>query len=173
MSVRYPLIMKSSDMVVSDYLRKYLFDNVGDHVPDLIRLHAYTFTEYDAVALVDYDTLIVSPVDKVVDPILESSRRKEEEGQGDREYGDSGGGGGGVRDENIDDNNGIGVVFSWEHLPSLVNPQVRVTAINLSFFLIRPSKACPLLGNARVGRTSIPWAVPGMDDYARISDVLL
>ena len=77
--------MKSSDMVVSDYLRKYLSDNVGDHVPDLIRLHAYTFTEYDAVALVDYDTLIVSPVDKVVDLILESSRRKEEEGRGDWE----------------------------------------------------------------------------------------
>ena len=72
--VRYPPIMKSSDMVGSEYLRKYLSDNVGDHVPDLIQLHAYTLMGYDAVALVDYDMLIVSPVDRVVDLIVDCGR---------------------------------------------------------------------------------------------------
>ena len=146
-SVRDPPSTRSSDMVGSEYLRDYLSENVGDEVPDLIRLYAYELEGYDAVALVDYDTLIVRPVDDVVDLIAKSNgsvgngaeKRGGGEGGGGREgdnvENDAGGGGG------DDDDGGIDAVFSWEHLPSLANPQVRTAVINLSFFLIRPSRS--------------------------------
>jgi len=87
----------------------------GEKVIDLIRLHAYTLEEYDAVIMVDYDTLLLGPVDKAVDLIVDS---------------------------NVDDgiNAAVNAVFSWEYLPSLANPQYRASVINLSFFLLRPSK---------------------------------
>ncbi|KAL3809740.1 hypothetical protein ACHAXA_009242 [Cyclostephanos tholiformis] len=143
-SVRDPPITNSSDIVGSEYLRNYLSENVGGQVPDLIRLYAYELEGYDAVAFVDFDTLIIRPVDEVVNLIVDGRR-------GGRD-GDGGGLGGypeggdpgrevGIGNEDVDDGNGIDAVFSWEHLPSLDNPEVRSTVINLSFFLIRPSRA--------------------------------
>jgi len=78
------------------------------------------------VALVDYDTLILGKVDKAVDLIVDSGRNTAADGDGNGRK---------------DDANGIDAVFSWEHLPSFVDPQARATVINLSFLLLRPSKA--------------------------------
>jgi len=146
-SVRDPPSTRYSDMVGSEYLRGYLSENVGEEVPDLIRLYAYELEGYDAVALVDYDTLIVRPVDDVVDLIANGNGRSggggvEKRGEGE-EGGREGGGNDEKNDAGDDDDDGgmIDAVFSWEHLPSLANPQVRTAVINLSFFLIRPSKS--------------------------------
>jgi len=126
--------IKSKDIIGSEYLQNYLTNmnldsnQVEDDIPDLIRLYAYELEGYDAVALVDYDTLILRPVDEIVDLIVTQRQQN---------------------NENIDNNNnnsantnsnGVDAVFSWKHLPSLVNPQVRASVINLSFFLLRPSK---------------------------------
>jgi len=118
----------------SDYLREYMAKNdVGGQIVDLIRLYAYELEEYDAVVLVDYDTLILGPIDKAVDLIVDSNK---EDTVGDTGNTDTGSG-----EESSNDNSSIDAVFSWEHLPSLVNPQARASVINLSFFLLHPSKA--------------------------------
>jgi hypothetical protein len=92
---------------------------------DLIRLYAYELEEYDAVVLVDYDTLILRPIDEVVDLIMESGVESQDDvvDQGDN-----------------NSNDGIDAVFSWEHLPSYVTPDARASVVNLSFFVVRPSK---------------------------------
>ncbi len=144
-SVRESPITNTTDVVGSEYLRNYLYENVGDQVPDLIRLYAYELEEYDAVAFVDFDTLIIRPVDEVVDLIVDGRRGREggdgKGGLGGSLNGGDLGGKGGGGNEDVDNDNSISAVFSWEHLPSLVNPEVRSTVINLSFFLIHPSKA--------------------------------
>lgn len=99
-----------------------------DHGVDLVRLYAYNLVDYDAVALVDYDTLVLGKLDKAVDLIVDSKKNAAADGVGD----------GKGRNDDI---NSIDAVFSWEHLPSLVDPQARASVINLSFFLLRPSKA--------------------------------
>jgi hypothetical protein len=87
-------------------------------------LYAYELEGYDAVALVDYDTLILRPVDEVVDLIVTHTNTNNNNNSA------------------INSNsNGVDAVFSWKHLPSLVNSQVRASVINLSFFLLRPSKS--------------------------------
>ena len=92
---------------------------------DLIRLYAYELEEYDAVVLVDYDTLILRPIDEVIDLIMESGVENQDDvvDQGDHT-----------------NDGGIDAVFSWEHIPSLVNSNARASVINLSFFALRPSK---------------------------------
>lgn len=110
-------------------IKEYM-DEVGEtQIVDLIRLYAYELEGYDAVVLVDYDTFILGPVDTAVDLIVDSTNNKD---QGNNNDGDAG---------NINSNNNIDAVFSWEHSPSLINPQARASVINLSFFLLRPSKS--------------------------------
>lgn len=122
-SIQYPPI-DPSDIQGSDYLRTYLSTNT-DEMNDLIRLYAYELEEYDAVVLVDYDTLILRPIDEVIDLIMESGVENQDDvvDQGDRT-----------------NDGGIDAVFSWEHIPSLVNSNARASVINLSFFALRPSK---------------------------------
>ncbi len=123
-TVQYPPIDPTT-IQGSDYLRTYLSTN-SDQMNDLIRLYAYQLEEYDAVILVDYDTLILRPIDEVVDLIMESGVESQDDV---------------VEQGDINSNNdGIDAVFSWEHLPSLINPHARASAINLSFFVLRPSK---------------------------------
>ena len=110
-SLQYPPLSKS-DLAGSDMH--------GVDTVDLIRLYAYELEEYDAVVLVDYDTLVVAPVDKAVDLIVDSSSDDDDNGSGQV--------------------NNIDAVFSWEHVPSLVNSKARASVINLSFFALRPSK---------------------------------
>lgn len=105
----------------SEYLQKYFskYDINGDSghpSADLIRLHAYELEEYDAVVLVDYDTLVLGSADEVYDLITDKSSTE------------NGG-------------NSIDAVFSWEHVPSLINPIAKASVVNLSFLVIRPSKA--------------------------------
>ena len=106
--LQYPPIEIEDNAVESTNVCK----SKGYQCKDLIRLYAYELEEYDAVVLVDYDTLILGPVDKAVDLIVDNS-----------------------------DGEGIDAVFSWEHVPSLMNPNARASVINLSFFVLRPSKA--------------------------------
>ena len=117
----------------SEYLKEYMTGVVGgDEIVDLIRLYAYELEEYDVVVLVDYDTLILGPIDKAVDLIVSNPSVDEEGGSGSD--GDKGG------DNGEDSGGSIDAVFSWEHLQSLSNPQARASVVNLSFFLLRPSK---------------------------------
>lgn len=114
--------VQTSNIEGSEYLKKYLLHHGGDDpnflLADMIRLNAYELDQYDAVVLVDYDTMILGPVDEAIDLITDNSNA-DVRGRG----------------------SSIDVVFSWKHVPSLVNPQSRASVINLSFFLLRPSKA--------------------------------
>ncbi|KAL7535910.1 hypothetical protein ACHAXR_006803 [Thalassiosira sp. AJA248-18] len=133
-SVKESPLLKSS-IVGSDYLSDSLGGGGGSSggganaIADLIRLYAYELEGYDAVVLLDYDTLILGPVDKAVDLIVDSNPQTVEDG-----------GGGENGNTNYDNDSSIDAVFSWEHLPSLGNPQARASVVNLSFFLLRPSK---------------------------------
>ncbi len=118
-TVRESPVANTTDLVGSEYLRNYLYENVGDQVPDLIRLFAYELEEYDAVAFVDFDTLIVRPVDAMVDLIVDGRKERTGKPGGSPNGGDLGGEGG-VGNEDVDGDNGINAVFSWEHLPSLI-----------------------------------------------------
>ncbi|KAL7521243.1 hypothetical protein ACHAWX_007502 [Stephanocyclus meneghinianus] len=100
----------------SEYLKNYFTQhgsgNQGN-LSDLIRLNAYELEDYDAVVLVDYDTLILGSVDEAIDLINDNSKDK---------------------DDSVD------AVFSWKHVGSFGNPQLRASVVNLSFFILRPSK---------------------------------
>ncbi|KAL3788274.1 hypothetical protein HJC23_011906 [Cyclotella cryptica] len=96
----------------SENLKKY-FTQHADNLSDLIRLNAYELEEYDAVVLVDYDTLILGSVDEAIDLINDNRKDK---------------------DDSVD------AVFSWKHVSSFGHPQLRASVVNLSFFILRPSK---------------------------------
>ncbi|KAL7546087.1 hypothetical protein ACHAWF_009422 [Thalassiosira exigua] len=119
-AVRYPPLTTKD--VRSDVLRKHLEERPGDPLADLIRLYAYELEEYDAVALVDYDTLVLGPVDGAADLIVNGGT------------GSSGG-------EGDDGGGGVDAVFSWERVPSFADPQALANVINLSFLLVRPSRS--------------------------------
>jgi hypothetical protein len=105
------------DNIKSEYLQNYFLEHGGgedmSHLSDLIRLSAYELEAYDAVVLVDYDTLILGSVDEAIDLINDSSK-----GEGDS----------------------VDAVFSWKHVPSFGRPQFRASVVNLSFFILKPSK---------------------------------
>jgi hypothetical protein len=101
----------------SDSLKNYFVEHSGrdtNNLSDFIRLNAYELDEYDAVILVDYDTLILGSVDEAVDLINDESKTSEMES--------------------------VNAVFSWKHVRSFGRPQYRASVINLSFFIVRPSK---------------------------------
>lgn len=89
----------------------------SDRLPDFARLHAYQLEEYDAVVMVDFDTLVLGSIDEALDLIV-----------GDKS-GEAGGGG-----------SSVDAVFSWEHVPLMTHPEAKASVINLSFFALRPSK---------------------------------
>ena len=136
----YDVVLREAPVTQDDVTgSEYLQDHVGrdegaGELADLIGLHAYELEEYDAVALVDHDTLILGPIDEAVDLIINSQTGEEGGGDG------GGDGGGGDRGEG-NYNAGIEAVFLWEHLSSLAEPGTRVAVVNLSFLLLRPSRS--------------------------------
>eukprot|EP00986_Skeletonema_menzelii_P014047 scaffold8817_cov148-Skeletonema_menzelii.AAC.11 len=90
-------------------------NDASDRLPDFARLHAYQLEEYDAVVMVDFDTLVLGSVDEALDLIV-----------GDKN--------GGASSSSVDS------VFSWEHIPLMAHPEAKASVINLSFFALRPSK---------------------------------
>ena len=115
--------ISASSIEGSEYLQKFFTeygkDSIEDPSVDLIRLHAYELEGYVAAVLVDYDTLVLGAADEVFDLITDNNNN------------------GGNSDNG---NTSIDAVFSWEHVPSLINPQARASVVNLSFLVIRPSK---------------------------------
>ena len=111
--IKYPPLNKD-DIQGSDMVQ-----NVD--LKDLIQLYAYELEEYDAVVMVDYDTLMVGNVDKAIDLIVDSTVDADD-------------------DSVLEESNSIDAVFSWEHVPSIAW-DARASVINMSFFLLRPSKA--------------------------------
>ncbi len=53
---------------VTEILRD--INDASDRLPDFARLHAYQLEEYDAVVMVDFDTLILQSVDEALDLIV-------------------------------------------------------------------------------------------------------
>ena len=92
-------------------------NDASDRLPDFARLHAYQLEEYDAVVMVDFDTLVLGSVDEALDLIV-----------GDKNGGASG------------SSSSVSAVFSWEHVPLMSHPEAKASVINLSFFVLRPSK---------------------------------
>ena len=114
-----------------DYLRECMAKNVvGGKIISLIPLYVYELEEYTAVVLVDNVMLIMGPKGKSVDLIVDSNKEDSSDGN------DTTGSG-----EESSHGTIIEAVFAWEHLPSLVNLQAQASVINLSFFLLHPSKA--------------------------------
>ncbi|EJK60228.1 hypothetical protein THAOC_19464, partial [Thalassiosira oceanica] len=134
----------------------------GDKRADagLAALHAYQLTKYDAVALVDYGTLVLGPVDGAVDLIAgggnsaatRGRRLTQDDGEGTNDRGrrrlvsmeDTLVGlqsaNEGLQEPSAPDEDGlINAVFSWERLPSKSDPAAQVSVINTSFLLLRPS----------------------------------
>ncbi|KAL3782215.1 hypothetical protein HJC23_001035, partial [Cyclotella cryptica] len=117
----HPDAKKCSDKKGNVADRSLVLQNLGyqyftqhaDNLSDLIRLNAYELEEYDAVVLVDYDTLILGSVDEAIDLINDNRKDK---------------------DDSVD------AVFSWKHVSSFGHPQLRASVVNLSFFILRPSK---------------------------------
>ena len=104
------------DNISSEPLKKYYTEMGGknwDNLSDLVRLNAYELEEYDAVVLVDYDTMILGSIDEAVDLINDDTKSEEER---------------------------MNAVFSWKHVRSFGRPLYRASVINLSFFVLRPSK---------------------------------
>jgi hypothetical protein len=100
----------------SEILRKQYTEQGGENMnnlSDLIRLNAYELDEYDAVVLVDYDTLILGAVDEAIDLINDNTKSEIES---------------------------VNAVFSWKHIRSFGRHQYRASVVNLSFFVLRPSK---------------------------------
>ena len=113
--VRAPINL---DAVGSESLKEFYTEHGGknmDNLSDLIRLNAYQLVEYDAVILVDYDTLILGSVDDAVDFLMVNDNSKSEEVA-------------------------VNAVFSWKHIRSFGRPRYRASVVNLSFFVLRPSK---------------------------------
>jgi hypothetical protein len=112
--VRHPL--NPDNIEGSEILRNQYTEQGGenmDNLSDLIRLNAYDLDEYDAVVLVDYDTLILGAVDEAVDLINDNTKSETES---------------------------VNAVFSWKHVRFFGRPQYRASVVNLSFFILRPSK---------------------------------
>jgi hypothetical protein len=103
-----------------DDAAKEILEEVNDEsdlLADLARLHAYQLEEYDAVVMVDFDTLVLGNVDEELDLIVD-----------DKNDVASGG------------SSSVDAVFSWEHVPLMKHPEAKASVINLSFFVLRPSK---------------------------------
>jgi hypothetical protein len=69
------------DNISSEPLKKYYTEMGGenwDNLSDLVRLNAYELEEYDAVVLVDYDTMILGSIDEAVDLINDDTKSEEE-----------------------------------------------------------------------------------------------
>ena len=104
-----------------DDAAKEIFEKVTDYsdtLADLVRLHAYQLEEYDAVVMVDFDTLVLANVDEELDLIVD-----------DKNDGASG-----------SSSSSVDAVFSWEHVALMKHPEAKAAVINLSFFVLRPSK---------------------------------
>ena len=82
------------------------------------------------MVLVDDVMLILGPIGKSVDLIVDSNKEDDSDDNDTT----------GSEDESNNDNS-IEAVFSWEHLPLLVNSQAGASVINLPFFPLHPSKA--------------------------------
>ncbi len=107
--------LKGFDDAAKEILQEVNDDS--DILADLTRLHAYQLEEYDAVVMVDFDTLVLGTVDEELDLIVD-----------DKNDGAS------VGSSSVD------AVFSWEHVPLMRHPEAKASVINLSFFVLRPSR---------------------------------
>ena len=131
----------------------------------LAALHAYQLTKFDAVALVDYGTLVLGPVDGAADLIAGSGGGTTDAGGRRLTQADGGGTDGTGRRRRLvsmedalvglqsagdasaspqepsapDEDGLINAVFSWERLPSKSDPSADVSVVNTSFLLLRPS----------------------------------
>ena len=92
-------------------------NDASDRLPDFARLHAYELEEYDAVVMVDFDTLVLGSIDEALDLVV-----------------------GDTNDVSTSGSSSVDAVFSWEHVPLLSHPKAMASVINLSFFVLRPSK---------------------------------
>ena len=62
------------DVVSDPYLQENAPSDLGFR--DLMKLHAYTFTRHQVVIMVDFTTIILDPLDDVIDEMLESDQIK-------------------------------------------------------------------------------------------------
>lgn len=62
------------DVVSDPYLQANAPSDLGFR--DLMKLHAYTFTRHQVVIMVDFTTIILDPLDDVIDEMLESDQIK-------------------------------------------------------------------------------------------------
>jgi hypothetical protein len=101
-----------------DVAKEALEADDNDILSDFTRLHAYEMEDYDAVVMVDFDTLVLGSIDEALDLIVDN------------------------KDDGTSDgaSSSVDAVFSWEHVPLIKHPEAKASVINMSFFVLRPSK---------------------------------
>mmetsp|Transcript_8467 Transcript_8467/g.23723 ORF Transcript_8467/g.23723 Transcript_8467/m.23723 type:complete len:549 (+) Transcript_8467:178-1824(+) len=76
-SLGYRVEVKGEPLGIEDISDPYLSANVESDVGirDLMKLHAYTLTRHKVVVLIDFNTMLLQPLDGVVDDLMASPAR--------------------------------------------------------------------------------------------------
>ena len=76
-SLGYRVEVKGEPVGIEDVTDAYLAANVENDVGirDLMKLHAYTLTRHKVVVLVDFNTMLLQPLDDAVDDLIASSAK--------------------------------------------------------------------------------------------------